>query len=192
MACLILCQPALTEERWVGHKRETGINSFMKPDFSITKVFRAINGKYGFYQRDKITDSLNCPESWAPNLIGKHRNRNKLSGAGHWWELRERWLWGTRSVTSQWSFCGLISFRVIGQLSWSPYSVRNAAHTEARLDQTPHWDRIGVSTMKWFRYKIYWQSKLHLCLQIFSRPPKPVFELRLDVCALVTGDMIEM
>ena len=48
----------------MAHKRELGINSFMKPDFAITKVFGAIiNGKYGFYQRDKITDSLNGPES---------------------------------------------------------------------------------------------------------------------------------
>ena len=47
----------------MGHERETGINSFMKPDFAITKIVGAINGKYGFYQRDKITDSLNCPES---------------------------------------------------------------------------------------------------------------------------------
>ena len=47
----------------MAHKRELGINSFMKPDFSITKVFGTINGKYGFYQIDKITDSLNGPES---------------------------------------------------------------------------------------------------------------------------------
>ena len=62
-------------------------------------------------------------------------------------ESGERRLCGTRSVTSQWSFCGLISFRVIGQLSWWPYSARNAAHTGARLDPMAHWERIRVSTI---------------------------------------------